>query len=141
MRRAKAKLDTFTEKFVPLGRKFKFDYTEHGGVLKNINRLKDHAEQMALLEEKRREYLLNNTVTNLTNLKDTTVKDRRKCLKDWSDHLNETMNIQQKAIAAYRDLVIATEKFKVNRDIDAPSRTRSASQMATLLFSSRYIHQ
>ena len=116
MKRAKAKMDAFTENLVLMGHKFKFDYAEHGGVLKNMNRLRDHAEQMALLEEKRREYLLNNTITNLTILKDTTIKDRRQCLQDWSDRLNETMDIQQKAVTAYQHLVVATEKFKINRE-------------------------
>src|SRR5437762_4495829 len=41
IKRTKAKLDTITEKFIPFGHKFKFDYAEHGGVLKNINRLKE----------------------------------------------------------------------------------------------------
>src|SRR5947207_15917817 len=106
IKRAKVKLDAVTQKFIPFGHKFNFDYSKHGGVLKNINRLKEHAEQMALLAEKRREFLLNNTLTNITNLKTETVGERQKQLKDWSDHLNETMNIQQKAIAAYRQMVI-----------------------------------
>ena len=116
MKRTKAKVDKFADKFVILGNKFNFQFAKEGGVSENIARLKDHAEQIALLEEKQQVFLLNNTITKLLKLKDS-IKDKQRLLKEWSDRLQDTEKLRERAITAYTDLVGATEKFKVDRDM------------------------
>lgn len=116
MKRAKAKLGKIIDKFVILGTKFNFEYAKNGGVARNLDRLKDHAEQMALLEEKQREFLLNDTITKLLKLKDS-LKAHQKTLNDWTDRSKDTERLREKAIAAYTNLVISSERFRMNRDM------------------------
>jgi hypothetical protein len=85
-------------------------------VTKNLSRLKDHVEQMALLEEKHREFLLNNTIMQLLNLRDT-LKAKQKVLDDWVKRHDAIDMLRLEAITEYRKLMTAVEQFQVNRDM------------------------
>jgi hypothetical protein len=113
--KAKSKIGRFMEKFHRLGTNFEFDYAKEGGIMANFDSLRDHAEQIALLEEKRREYLIDFPITNILNLQEL-LREKQTRLEQWATGLVAAETLKDKAIVAYRDLIIATEQFKMNAD-------------------------
>jgi len=101
----KSKIDRLVEKLLPLGRKFNFNFVKDGGVMQNLERMTDHVQQLALLEENRREYLLNTTLSELKALQDSLSNGIQKALSEWQKGKIKAEDISKDAVDAYRTLV------------------------------------
>jgi hypothetical protein len=113
--RAKNKLAGWCKK------KYEFGYLKNGGVSKNLKRMNDEVEQMALLHEKKRKYIATETIPKLLALKDGPVKARLTAMKEWKVKFDEMEVLKTRAIGAYENLVQAAEKYKVNTELFTPA--------------------
>ena len=111
--RAMAKLESFTEKFNTMGQKFDFQYVLEGGVNQNIACLRGHAEQLALLQDKHREHLLDSSISKIKDTRDSTLKQRQTALKAWMQGLDEMESLRNRAIVEYNSLVHAIQLSKL----------------------------
>lgn len=114
--KAKVKLDNFADSFHRMGRKWEFDYVPNGGVEKNIGRLKDEAEQRALLEIGHRDFIVNHALTKLETHRED-IKKRCRELWDWKTEFEEAEELRQSCISAWSQLIEATTMAKVTRDM------------------------
>ena len=114
--KTKVKLDKFTETFNIMGRKWEFDYAPHGGVQKNLTRMKDETDQRALLEIAKRDFILNEIITDLEKHKEF-VKKRSKELSEWQYEFEETEILRELCGSAWIQLTEAVAMAKVMGDM------------------------
>jgi hypothetical protein len=114
--KVKVKMNKFTERFIRLGAKFNLDYSKDGGVVQNLEALQHRGEQLALLEEKRRVYLIDFPITHILQLQEL-LKEKQGKLNQWINGLAEADILRDKAVLTYHNLVRTTEQFKLNRDM------------------------
>jgi hypothetical protein len=114
--KVKVKIGRFTERFIRLGAKFDLDYSKEGGVMQNLESLQHRGELLALLEEKRRVYLIDFPITHILQLREL-LKEKQGKLDQWINGLAQADILRDKAVIAYHHLVRTTEQFKLNRDM------------------------
>lgn len=115
LKRAKAKLDNLKEKLVFLGQAFKFDYAADGGVMRNLERLKYHAERMADLEKQRQESLIGNAIDVIKYLQTSVVEVRQNALNEWVNGFYEARCLHGNTTEAWRRLNVAIQSPQMDR--------------------------
>ena len=108
--KTKVKLDKFIETF--MGRKWEFDYAPHGGVQRNVTRMKDETDQRALLEMAERDFILNEIITDLEKHREF-VQKRSKELSEWQNEFEETEILRELCGSAWIQLTEAVAMAKV----------------------------
>jgi len=73
-----------------------------------------------LLQDKHREYLLNSTISNIKDIRDSTLKQRRTALYDWIRGVNEMESLRNGAIMEYQSLLRAIELSKLEKSKTLP---------------------
>ena len=114
--KAKVKLDKFTDTFNIMGRKWEFDYAPHGGVQKNLARMKDEADQCALLQIAWRDFILNDILLKLEKQREH-VQKRAKELSEWQKEFEEAGDLRERCGNAWTQLMEATTMAKTTRDM------------------------
>jgi hypothetical protein len=116
IRKISAKFGSTVERFRKPHEQFDFKYVEHGGVYRNMTVLMEHVQQMAIKTGDRNTYLVNNPIKDCNELL-RQVSDNLNALYEWKEDLQKAEMLKSQAITSYRQLVIATETFKLNRDM------------------------
>ena len=108
----------------------------------NLARMNDEVEQMALLEEKHRKFILTEILAKLNALKDGPVSERMTKMNDWKVKYGELQQLQPQVISAYENLIRTSEKYKVNRDsfTPGPMDDPNLSHMEYQSLRDRYLH-
>jgi len=122
--------------------KYCFEYLKEGGVMMNLARINDEAEQMALLEEKHRKFILTEILAKLNALKEGPVDERLTKINDWKVKYEELQQLKIRVISAYENLVTTSEKYKVNRDSFTPGLQDDPNfcRMEYQSLRDRYVH-
>jgi len=122
--------------------KYCFEYLKEGGVMMNLARINDELEQMALLEEKHRKFILSEILTKLNALKEGPVDEQMIKINDWKVKYEELQQLKTRVISAYENLVKTSEKYKVNRDSFTPELKNDPNfcHMEYQSLRDRYLH-